>query len=253
MKFKIRSHKKGFTTDFNCTACGHKFRRELRRIYVDSPTFLQHKIHKQKTRHSEYIIPQRIACPKCLAVDQYELTEYTLARLSMAMSAALMWGGLVARHPVMIIDFAMSDGQVIHPLDALEQCRAEVTAGPQDQPARLRFANVLRTLGYFDEAKEEFTTLVGQNPAQLEAWYNLAAIHVAQGHKREAKKVLQHLVEQAQQMSDLNSGEVIMAQNAHNYLDGSCPLDELTPRSLFETVLPPSSHQPRVRLKRHKG
>ena len=237
--FKYRSHKSSFITEFQCTACDHKFRRELRRIYVDLSTFEQHKIHKQETRHSEYIIPQRIACPECQAVDQYILTAYTLNMLSMTMMVALLAGDLVERHPVRIINFALSDGQIIHPLDALEQYRRQVSVVPQDHSMRMRYANVLRTLGYFVEAEAEYTTIVGQNPALLEAWYNLAAIYVALKRKREAKKALVYLLGQAQRASALNQAEAGWAQNAQNYLEGSWPLDELTPQAIFETAPPP--------------
>ena len=232
----LPSPKRGFTTGFHCTACGHKFRRELRRIYVDRPTFEQRQIYKQETRHSEYIIPQRIACPKCQAVDQYELTEYTLTSLSIAMTVALLTGNLVEGHPVRIIAFALSDGQVMHPLEALEKYRRQVATAPQDQQIRLRYANVLRTLGYLDEAQAEYTTLVDQDPAQLEAWYNLAAIHVALKRKREAKKALLQLVGKAQQASSLNQSEAGWAQNARYYLEGDWPLDELIPQGVFEAA-----------------
>lgn len=250
--FNFLSPKRGFTTEFHCTACGHKFRRELRRIYVDGPTFEQRQIHKQETRHSEYIIPQRVACPKCQAVDQYELTEYTLAMLSMSMAVALLTGDLISGHPVMIIAFALSDGQVIHPLDALEQVRRQVAAAPQDQQARMRYANILRTLGYLDEAQAEYTTLVEQNPAQLEAWYNLAAIHVARKRKREAKKALLQLIGQAQKASSLNQAEAGWAQNARHYLEGVWPLDELTPQGILKAAPLSVSLRPRSGSKRHK-
>jgi len=249
--FNFPSPKRGFTTEFHCTACGHKFRRELRRIYVDRPTFDKRVIHKQKPRHSEYIIPQRIACPKCQAVDQYELTQYTLSSLAMAMVAALLAGDLIEGHPVKIIAFALADGQLIHPLDALEHYRRQVAAVPQDQIVRMRYANTLRTLGYFAEAEAEYTRLVDQTPAQLEAWYNLAAIYVALKRKREAKKALRSLVEQAQRAGDLKRAEAGWAENARHYLEGSWPLDELTPQGVFEAAPLRSSLVPGSRSKRH--
>ena len=205
-------------------------------MYVDAPTFEKRHVHKQETRHSEYIIPQRIACPKCGALDQYELTPYTLSSLSLTMTAALLAGGLVEGHPVKIIVFALADGQIIHPLDALEQYRQQLATAPQNQQIRMRYANTLRTLGYFDEAGAEYALLVGQNPNLLEAWYNLAAIHVALKHKREAKKFLQCLVVQAQQDSALNRSESDWVYNAQLYLDGVLPLDKLTPQELFEAA-----------------
>jgi tetratricopeptide (TPR) repeat protein len=234
--FNIPAPKRGFTTEFHCTACGHTFRRELRRIYVDGPTFEQRVIHKQETRHSEYVIPQRVACPKCGAVDQYELTQYTLGTLSLTMTASLLGDGLVEGHPVRIIAFALADGQPMHPLDALEYYRQQLATAPQDQQIRMRYANTLRTLGYFDEAGAEYAQLVGQNPALLEAWYNLAAIDVALKRKRKAKKTLQCLVAQAEQASALSQAESNWAYNAQLYLDGVLPLDKLIPQELFDAA-----------------
>ena len=229
------------------------FRRELRRIYVDGPTFEQRVIRQQETRHSEYIIPQRIICPNCQAVDQYELTRYTRNSLALTMTASMLAGGLMEGHPVKIIAFALSNGQPVHPLDALEQYRQKVSAAPDDAGIRMRYANTLRTLGYFIEAKAEYTHILEQNPALLEAWYNLTAIHIAQKHKREAKKALLNLVEQAQQASALNQAEMGWAQNARHYLEGTWPLDELTPLAIFEAAplrtarLPGSKMKPRKR------
>ncbi len=243
----LHSHNRGFSTGFHCTACEHTFRRELRRVYVDGTTFEKRVVHKQTTRHSEYIIPQRIVCPKCGALDQYELTPYTLISLSMTMTAALLAGDLFEGHPVKIITFALADGQIIHPLDALELYRQQLATAPQDQRIRMRYANTLRTLGYFDEAGAEYTWLVGHNPNLLEAWYNLAAIHVALKRKREAKKSLQCLVVQAQQASALSRAESNWAYNAQLYLDGVLPLDKLTPHELFDPAKPSS-----FRSTRHK-
>jgi len=67
---------------------------------------------------------------------------------------------------------------------------------------------VLRSLGYFDEAQAEYTLLLDQNPAQLEAWYNLAAIHGASKHKHEAKKTLLRLVEQSQRTAGLKKADI---------------------------------------------
>jgi tetratricopeptide (TPR) repeat protein len=240
--FKLHSSRRGFPTELLCTACGHSFRRELHRIYVDAPTFEQHQIRKQATQRSEYIIPQRIACPKCQAVDQYELTESTLSSLLMAMTAALLAGRLAKEHSIQLISLALSNGQPIHPLDALEKYRQEVSAIPNNQAARSRYAKILLALGYFDEAEAEYTRVLDQNPGQLEAWYHLAAVHVALKHKSKAKKALQSLVEQAGIL--MSSGgltpfiesEIQWVHKARHYLDGDSALDTLTPPNIFKAT-----------------
>ena len=228
----IPTSKRIFITEFLCIACGHKFRRKLCRIYVDGPTLEKRLIHKQQTPYSEYLIPQRITCPKCQTTDQYEMTEYTLASLSLALHAAVLIGGLNDRHPVRIINFSLSDGKLIHPLEALKNCHQRVISNPKKQSVRMQYAKLLAALGYFSEAETEYTTLLDQNPGQLEAWYQLAAVYVVQKRKREAKKTLQNLIRQSQQSVVLKKKEEILIQKALQFIYGDLPLDELIPQEL---------------------
>jgi hypothetical protein len=61
--FDLPPSKSTFTTHFRCLACGHNFRREIRRIYVHVPTFQHQAKEKSTGSRSPYVIPQRIACP----------------------------------------------------------------------------------------------------------------------------------------------------------------------------------------------
>lgn len=223
-----------FPISFQCTHCGHTFRRELHRIYVDRTTFYQRVIAKQETRYSEYIIPQRITCPKCQAVDQYLLTNAARSQLSMTMMAALMVGQLVADHPVKIIAFALPDGRLVHPLEGLEQARRQVETAPKDAAARLYYAHLLYALGYLSEAQAEYDRLVEQDPANLEAWYHLASILVAQKHKREARKALQQLVAQSKRMEHLGQEDATWLLDAQLFLEGGEPLDEMDAQGQFQ-------------------
>lgn len=228
----LRKTKRSFITEFLCTSCGHKFRRKLCRIYVDSPTHQKRTIHKLQTPYSEYVIPQRIICPKCQTTDQYELTAYTLSSLSLALHAAVFIGGLAKRHPVRIIEFSLSDKKIIHPLEALKICHERVISNPNKQSVRLQYAKLLAALGYFAEAETEYTTLLDQNPGRLEAWYQLAAVYVGLKRKREAKITLQNLIRQSQQAVVLKKKEEILIQKALEFIYGDLPLDELTPQEL---------------------
>ena len=228
----IPTSKRIFITEFLCIACGHKFRRKLHRIYVDGPTLEKRLIHKQQTPYNEYLIPQRITCPKCQTTDQYELTEYTLASLSLALHAAVFIGGLDKSHAVRIIEFSLSDKIIIHPLEALKICHQRVISSPKKQSVRMQYAKLLAALGYFSEAETEYTTLLNQNPDRLEAWYQLAAVYVGLKSKREAKKTLQNLIRQSQQAVVLKKKEEILIQKALQFINGDLPLDELIPQEL---------------------
>ena len=71
----------------------------------------------------EYIIPDQITCPKCGAINQYELTSRTQLSLSMTMTAYLIAGELAKGHPVKVIAFALANGRQIHPLEVLDEYR----------------------------------------------------------------------------------------------------------------------------------
>jgi tetratricopeptide (TPR) repeat protein len=96
----------------------------------------------------------------------------------------------------------------------------------------MQYAKLLAALGYFSEAETEYTTLLDQNPGQLEAWYQLAAVYVVQKRKREAKKTLQNLIRQSQQAVVLKKKEKTFVQNARLFIDGDLLLDKLTPQDL---------------------
>jgi tetratricopeptide (TPR) repeat protein len=222
--------KRSFTTHFHCLACGHEFRRAVRRIYVHWPTFELRVIQKKDTDRSEFIIPQRITCPKCGAVDRYEFAPYTKVMLSMTITVAALVP-LPEDHPVKIISFAIHDGTVMHPVDGLEWYRARVEKAPTDLQILMRYSNVLRTLGYLDEAEAEYQHILHADPGQLEAWKSLASIHFARKHPGAAKKALKALIAHAPQSSLANRED--WSAEAQTYLDGVNPLDELSPDAMF--------------------
>ena len=62
----------GICLDLRCTACRYTRRHDVAKIYYDLGTVDRQK-NGQSTRYDPWIIPQRIICPKCGAVNQYEL------------------------------------------------------------------------------------------------------------------------------------------------------------------------------------
>lgn len=124
----------------------------------------------------------------------------------------------------------------------VQNVRPWISALPNNRAARIRYANILLALGYFDEAEAEYTRVLDQNPGQLEAWYYLAAVHVALKHKSKAKKALQSLIEQADVLMSSNGltplieSETQWAHKARRYLDGNSALDTLTPPNIFKAA-----------------
>ena len=57
--FNIPSPKSGFTTHFHCTACGHNFRREIRRIYNTH----SHKLRIPSCKKAQFVTALGIRAP----------------------------------------------------------------------------------------------------------------------------------------------------------------------------------------------
>ncbi len=223
--------KSGFTTHFHCTACGHNFRREIRRIYVHLPAFTE--VSKgRKTGRSPYVIPQRIPCPKCGEIDRYELARQTQNMLSLTMMAGAIAGGRLAEgHPVRPITFNLYDGTPMHPLDAIEHYQRKVGSAPNDLATRMRYANTLRALGWIEEAEQQYQFILAADPDQLEAWLGLASLHIARKHPGAARKTLKELAQRAPRSRHPEREEY--AAQARAYLEGVWPLEDLTPESLL--------------------
>lgn len=223
--------RKSFTTHFHCLACGHQFRRELPRIYIHMPDFDRKITEKQPGGRSPFVIPQHISCPQCNSMDEYELAPQTVSMLTLTVVAGSLAGSLVARHPVKLITFGLHDGTIMHPLDALDHYRGKIERAPDDLATRMRYANVLRAIGWLDESKEQYQTILEADPNQLEAWLGLASLQVADKHPSAAKNMLKELRERAPH-SGHPERQAYEAQ-ALAYLEGMYPLSDLTPDSLL--------------------
>jgi len=223
--------KKSFSANFQCRACGHEFRRNLPRVYIHMPDFDRQIAKKQPGGHSPFVIPQHMSCPVCNVMDECDLTPSAVSTLTLTVIASSLSGGLAKGHPVKLISFALHDGTVIHPLDALEHYRMRLENAPDDVASRMRYANVLRTLGWIDEAKEQYLQLQKSSPHLLEAWMGMASLFVATKHLREAKKMLAEIVKRAPSSADMDWEAYL--QDAQGYLSGSYPMSDLLPESIF--------------------
>jgi len=229
--FDLPKPKKNIDLDFRCLACAHEFRRKPRRVYVDMPTFKREHVEKKPTHRSAFVVAQRIICPKCGAVDEYELHAMSQTHLQMTILVGAIAGSLAPGHPVKPINFTLADGTPMHPLDALELYAGRVAQQPDNVAIRVRYANTLRTLGYLDEAAAQYQEALDRDAQTLEAWINLAAIHSAARRRGAARKALQSLVVHAAGSRHPQRDE--WAGYAQALLDGVAALDELTPESLL--------------------
>jgi hypothetical protein len=242
--FNFPKSKQTFTTNFICQACGHEFRREMKRIYVHVPAAIT---DEKKGGHSPYIIPELIACPKCQAIDQYELGSQTKGNLRLALMAAMINGGeLAPGHVVKLVTFSLYDGTPMHPLDAIDFYRAKVEKNPSDLLTRMRYGNTMRSIGWLDNAEEQYQAVLAATPDNLEAWLSMASLHMARKHAAKAKKALMEIVKRAPQSKDPQWQEYLSQSQA--YLNGIWPMEDLTPDSLMlHTQVTPKKSQRKKR------
>ena len=219
--------------EFKCTACNYHFKRKLRRLYIDLNTLDQRQLLNKPQKRSEFVVPERITCPKCKAVDKFrpaKSTYHLLATVPLIASDYLP----NPHNPIQCIRFALPDGQAMHPLDALNLYAQQVAQHSDRIDLRLEYANTLRMLGYHTEAESQYQTILAQDPTQPNALINLAFFHDRRQNKEAAANYLNRLIEAAPQSQ--HPDHDIFAEAAQQILDGVIKMGEieLTAPVLFE-------------------
>jgi tetratricopeptide (TPR) repeat protein len=184
-----------------CTACGYERPHHVAKVYCDLTTLEQRK-RGEETPYSEFVIPQRITCPKCGAVDQYELTGDALLTLTAALvtmmpsadsrrqTAPDSEGPLVFRH------FTVQ-GRAMHPYAGRELYQHQVAAEPQRADLRVGYGSLLHFLGDPAEAALQYQTAVQLDPTTTEAYLNLGILAREDGDQQEARHLFERVVETA--------------------------------------------------------
>lgn len=119
-----------------CKACGYEREHHVRKVYFDLGTW-ERRQKGEETTYSEIVIAQRITCPKCGAVDQYELAGMAYVALMAEMLkrvAASKRGGRDAEAEedewLTVQKTGLVDGRQMHPLDARDMYRQQVAEEP---------------------------------------------------------------------------------------------------------------------------
>lgn len=198
----LPAEQQGLRLRLRCTACGYEREHYVETVYCDLAT-QERRVKGEPTPYGEFIIPQRITCPKCGAVDQYELSNMAYIALTVEMVKKLAAhklgrpGAEPEEGALRFISFGLSDGREMHPLAAREMYGQKVEAEPNRADLRVRYANVLRFLGYREDAIEQYRTALRLEPSNLEAYLNLGRFARAAGDLAEAQRMFQSILTQA--------------------------------------------------------
>jgi len=167
-----------FELRLKCLECGFTRSHAVDVVYCDLGT-QDKKARGQDVPYSAFIIPQQITCPRCGAVDRYELGGEAHLTLIAELLKLVMPGrktpglGEGTGH-LRLMTFTVEGGQHMHPLEALEMYRRRVEKKPRDAGLRLRYANVLRFLGRWDEAQAQYDQVKTLDPRNTDVYYALA-------------------------------------------------------------------------------
>ena len=171
--FKRSKRQRRIKLELECTACGHTFKQNVNRVFVDMNAF--EKNRGEPGGRSEYIIP-------------------------------------------------LSDGTPMHPLDALDMYAEQVSGHPERVDLRVKYANTLRFLGYLEKASVQYRVVLEQDPTEVEALVNLAALHAGGGEKEAAYECLRRLIACAPKSRHPRRKE--FARGARRVLDGEIELED---------------------------
>ncbi|MFO7632496.1 MAG: SEC-C metal-binding domain-containing protein, partial [Caldilinea sp.] len=190
-----------------CKVCGRERPHIFPKVYYDIPTALD---EKKRARYDPLIIPQRVTCPKCGAVDQYELsTMGHIAITANMLAASKLEGESFVRkdQQIKFLTFTTRWGEM-HPTEADERYQAELIKKPNDADLHVGYANLKRFLGYPDEALAHYNQALGLDPNNAEAWLNLAQMAGERRNMDEALRCWEKVRETARR------GKSFSTQNA---------------------------------------
>ncbi|MBM4457951.1 MAG: DUF1186 domain-containing protein [Chloroflexi bacterium] len=183
----------GVRLSLRCKACGRERSYLFPKVYCDLGTVRR---KEESPKYNPIIIPQRVVCQKCGAVDQYEIGGMgqvaLLADLLMKVEPELE----KLRRPdqrVQYTEFTTRWGSM-HPLAAIERYEREIARYPNDSSLHVGFGQVLRFLGRGDEAEAEQRKALELDPVNPEAWVNLAQMAAERGAVAEARELWQKVL-----------------------------------------------------------
>ncbi len=183
----------GVRLSLRCKVCGRERSYLFPKVYCDLGTV---RNKKKAAKYSPIIIPQRVVCQKCGAVDQYEIG---------AMGHIALLADLMAQADPQLRRFRREDQRVqyveftsrwgpMHPLEGVERYQAEIARHPDDVDLHVGYGNVLKFLGRTDQAEAEYRRAGELDPNNPHVWHNLAELAAERGDYAEATGLWQRVL-----------------------------------------------------------
>ena len=196
----------GMHLRLRCKECGRVREHFVQHVLVDTLT-LDRGAKGEDVPYDPYVMSREITCPKCGAVDRYEMTpEGHLMLLGPGgiptMVKALSGGEPPAglpRNPRVHYFQSHAFGRPMHPLMALEEYKRRIAEKPKDAKLYLKMGNLLRTLSRHSEALNKYRQAYDLNPEDGEAALTLAMCAHDLGDRKTAKEMYERVLELSSQ------------------------------------------------------
>jgi tetratricopeptide (TPR) repeat protein len=172
--------------ELRCTVCGRERDHIFPVVYYDLGTA---RNKKMREKYDPLIIPQRVVCPKCGAVDQYQLGGFGHIAVMASLMAetaersgelASELKGLPQDQRIRFLEFTTRWGPM-HPLEAIERYQRELARRPKDGTLLVGYGTALRFLDRLEEAEEQYRQALALDADNLEAWESMAQLAGQQG------------------------------------------------------------------------
>lgn len=192
----------GLYLRLRCTVCGRVREHFVQNVLLDTGT-LEQQMKGRPVAYDPYIMDHEIVCPKCGAVDRYEMTPDAHLALTVlpkgvedivALLTGKKSGADLPLNPRLHPFRSSVFGKPMHPLAGLEEYRRRIAANPKDAKLVMRMGTLLRTLYRYSEALEAHRRAYTLNPNDAEIALCRAMSEHDFGDRAAAKEMYQRVL-----------------------------------------------------------
>ncbi len=156
-------------------------------------------------KRSPYILDHEVVCPKCGAVDQYELPNIEMIKLmnlGVEQIADLLSnkpGKTLPKYdPRVYILRGTTMGKSMHALDGLNEYRNRIALEPMNAELHMRLGNSLRTCGRYPQALEAYRKAVALDGNAPDILFPAATAEHDFGDQSAAKRMYERILKSGQ-------------------------------------------------------